>query len=96
MQAGNKPAGGVAGSCLCVLKAILLAPPERLDGDKVSGKLGQRNIMGSLPQQRTIVSHGRKYIKKSLYRWRLEVHIELFERFFDRIAVGRQRIQILF
>ena len=94
MQAGNKPAGGVAGSCLCVLKAILLTPPERLDGDKVSGKLGQRNIKGSLPWQQTIVSHGRKYIKKSLYRWRLEVHIELFERFFDRITIGGQRIKV--
>ena len=28
------------------------------------------------------------------YLGRLEVHIELFERFFDRIAVGGQRIQV--
>ena len=63
MQAGNKPTGGVAGSCLCVLKAILLTPPERLDGDKVSGKLGQRNYRGVAAEQQTIVSHGGKYKK---------------------------------
>jgi hypothetical protein len=72
VQAGNKPAGGVAGSCLCVLKAILLAPPERLDGDKVSGKLGQRNIKGSLPRQQTMVSHGRKYKKIRISEFRIQ------------------------